>query len=132
MTSALALFERIFEYLDLDPDIKDPVDPVRVNPARVRGEVAFTNVDFQYDAARGIEDSFGLEDVNFTAAAGRLTALVGPSGSGKSTIGYLMSRLYDVDRGNVRIDDVEQYHFVTCRTEMRQRSNQRIHVSKTI
>jgi len=107
VTSALALFERIFEYLDLDPDIKDPVDPVRVNPARVRGEVAFTNVDFQYDAARGIEDSFGLEDVNFTVAAGRLTALVGPSGSGKSTIGYLMSRLYDVDRGNVRIDDVD-------------------------
>ena len=107
VTSALALFERIFEYLDLDPDIKDPVDPVRVNPARVRGEVAFTNVDFQYDAARGIEDSFGLEDVNFTVAAGRLTALVGPSGSGKSTIGYLMSRLYDVDSGNVRIDDVD-------------------------
>ena len=107
VTSALALFERIFEYLDLDPDIKDPVDPVPVNPARVKGEVAFRNVDFQYDAARGIEDSFGLEDVSFTAAAGRLTALVGPSGSGKTTIGYLMSRLYDVDSGSVRIDDVD-------------------------
>jgi len=107
VTSALALFERIFEYLDLDPDIKDPVDPVPVNPATVKGEVAFRNVDFQYDAARGIEDSFGLEDVNFTAAAGRLTALVGPSGSGKTTIGYLMSRLYDVDSGSVRIDDVD-------------------------
>jgi len=107
VTSALALFERIFEYLDLDPDIKDPVDPVPVNPARVKGEVAFRNVDFQYDAARGIEDSFGLEDVSFTAAAGRLTALVGPSGSGKTTIGYLMSRLYDVDSGSIRIDDVD-------------------------
>ncbi|MFP6595019.1 MAG: ABC transporter ATP-binding protein [Dehalococcoidia bacterium] len=107
VTSALALFERIFEYLDLDPDIKDPVDPVPVNRTTVKGEVAFRNVGFKYDAARGIEDSFGLEDVTFTAAAGRLTALVGPSGSGKTTIGYLMSRLYDVDSGSVSIDDVD-------------------------
>lgn len=107
VTSALALFERIFEYLDLDPDIKDPVDPVPVNRTTVRGEVAFRNVGFQYDAARGIEDSFGLEDVTFTAAAGRLTALVGPSGSGKTTIGYLMSRLYDVDSGSVSVDGVD-------------------------
>ena len=107
VTSALALFERIFEYLDLDPDIKDPVNPVPVNPATVKGEVAFRSVGFQYDAARGIEDSFGLEDVTFTAAAGRLTALVGPSGSGKTTIGYLMSRLYDVDSGSVSIDGVD-------------------------
>ena len=107
VTSALALFERIFEYLDLDPDIKDPVDPVPVNRTTIRGEVAFRNVGFQYDAARGIEDSFGLEDVTFTAAAGRLTALVGPSGSGKTTIGYLMSRLYDVDSGSVSVDGVD-------------------------
>jgi ATP-binding cassette subfamily B protein len=107
VTSALALFERIFEYLDLDPDIKDLVDPVPVDRARIKGEVAFRNVGFQYDAARGTEDSFGLEDVSFTAAAGRLTALVGPSGSGKTTIGYLMSRLYDVDSGSVTIDDVD-------------------------
>jgi ATP-binding cassette subfamily B protein len=107
VTSALALFERIFEYLDLEPEIKDPPDPVPVERSSVRGEVAFREVGFQYDAARGIEDSFGLEDVTFTAAAGRLTALVGPSGSGKTTIGYLMSRLYDVDSGKVSIDDID-------------------------
>ena len=105
--SALALFERIFEYLDLEPEITDPPNPVPVDRRTARGEVAFQHVGFQYDAARGIEDSFGLEDVTFTAAAGRLTALVGPSGSGKTTIGYLMSRLYDVDSGSVRIDGVD-------------------------
>jgi ATP-binding cassette subfamily B protein len=107
VTSALALFERIFEYLDLKPEIEDPPDPVLVTRESVRGEVAFNDVGFQYDAARGIEDSFGLEGVAFTAAAGRLTALVGPSGSGKTTMGYLMSRLYDVDRGSVSIDDID-------------------------
>lgn len=107
VTSALALFERIFEYLDLEPEITDPPNPVPVDRRTARGEVAFQHVGFQYDAARGIEDSFGLEDVTFTAAAGRLTALVGPSGSGKTTIGYLMSRLYDVDSGSVRIDGVD-------------------------
>jgi len=107
VTSALALFERIFEYLDLEPEIKDPPDPVPIDRATVRGEVVFSDVGFKYDAARGVEDSFGLEDVTFTAAAGRLTALVGPSGSGKTTMGYLMSRLYDVDDGSVNIDGID-------------------------
>ena len=107
VTSALALFERIFEYLDLEPEIKDPADPVPVDRHSIRGEVAFSEVGFKYDAARDVEDSFGLENVTFTAAAGRLTALVGPSGSGKTTMGYLMSRLYDVDEGGVSIDDID-------------------------
>ncbi|MBT3942255.1 MAG: ABC transporter ATP-binding protein [Chloroflexi bacterium] len=107
VTSALALFERIFEYLDLEPEIKDPADPVPVDRTSITGEVAFSHVGFKYDAARGVEDSFGLEDVTFTAAAGKLTALVGPSGSGKTTMGYLMSRLYDVDEGGVSIDNID-------------------------
>lgn len=107
VSSALALFERIFEYLDLEPDITDPLDPVPIDRGSIRGEVAFRHVNFQYDAARGVEDSFGLEDITFTAAAGRLTALVGPSGSGKTTMGYLMSRLYDVGDGSVSIDGID-------------------------
>ena len=107
VTSALALFERIFEYLDLEPEIQDPEEPVHIDPRSIRGEVAFTDVGFQYDAGRVQGDSFGLENVTFTAAAGKLTALVGPSGSGKTTLGYLMSRLYDVDDGSVSIDNID-------------------------
>ena len=59
------------------------------------------------DASEGLDDeSFHLSDISFTAAAGKLTALVGPSGSGKTTIGYLASRLYDADQGAVMIDGV--------------------------
>ncbi len=105
VTSSLALFERVFEYLDLEPEISDPPEPVRVDPNSTRGEVTFERVRFQYRSG-AIADAFELKDVDFTAAPGVLTALVGPSGSGKTTVGYLLSRLYDVDGGAVRIDGV--------------------------
>ena len=112
VTSSLALFDRIFEYMDLQPEIQDPADPVRMHPARIRGEIEFRSVRFAYPSARdnrsdGKFEEFALNGVSFTAPASGLTALVGPSGAGKTTIGYLVSRLYDVQSGSVKIDGVD-------------------------
>ncbi len=123
---SLALFDRIFEYLELDPEIEDAPDAVALDPATVRGGVAFRHVSFHYpvpatpvatatdDEAVESDDGpaepppvvpgFGLEDLDFEAAPGQLVALVGPSGSGKTTTTYLIPRLYDVDDGAVEID----------------------------
>jgi ATP-binding cassette subfamily B protein len=95
--AALALFERIFEYLDLQPEI---VDVDGAGPLQLtRGEVVFDRVSFSYTEARP-----ALRDVSFTARPGELTALVGASGAGKTTMTYLIPRLYDVKQGAVRID----------------------------
>ncbi len=98
-----ALFERIFEYLDLRVDITERENPVSLEPARVRGEVRFDNVSFHYeeDGART------LDSVDLVVAPGTTTAIVGETGSGKTTLGYLVSRLYDVTGGTVAIDGVD-------------------------
>ena len=176
ITGSLALFERIFEYMDIRPTIVDSANPVKVDPSTAKGEVVFDNVSFTYqqselerldakfkaqanqrpsggfgggsgsgppggdgqiapdmplphvsagggrsdrrpnahDASvaspdnrhQSDDESFSLSCISFTAGAGELTALVGPSGSGKTTIGYLASRLYDVDEGAVKVDGV--------------------------
>lgn len=94
--SSLALFERIFEYLDLPVEIAD--GPVALPAAR--GEIAFDDVRFTYDGA----NRPALDGVTFVAPPGRLTALVGPSGAGKSTAIQLIARLYDPQRGKVTLD----------------------------
>ena len=106
---SLALFERIFAYLDLTPEIKDAPDAVALDRSGVRGEVEFRNVAFNYPhppegsgVARG--DRFALREISFRAAPGSLTALVGPSGSGKSSILSLIPRFWDVTGGAVLID----------------------------
>src|SRR5213596_1186614 len=96
--TSLALFDRIFKYLDEPIDIAEKPDAIQVGRA---GEVAYEHVWFRYD------EEWTLQDVSFTVPAGTTTALVGETGSGKTTLGYLAARLYDVDRGRVRIDGVD-------------------------
>lgn len=101
MQTSLALFQRIFEYLDLDVDITEPEHPVRLE--RIRGEVRFEGVDFSYDGKSGPT----LDGIDVTVPAGGSLAVVGPTGAGKSTLGYLVPRLYDVTGGRVTLDGVD-------------------------
>jgi ATP-binding cassette, subfamily B, bacterial len=97
--TSLALFDRIFEYLDQPVDIAErPGALESIEP----GDVEFDHVWFRYGG-----ESWTLEDVSFDVPAGTTTALVGETGSGKTTLAYLTARLYDVDRGAVRIGGVD-------------------------
>jgi len=107
VTSALALFDRIFEYLDLKQEIVDAPDAIALSPNQIRGQVAFDAVSFRYDEAQAEPT---LASITFEAEPGQLIALVGHSGSGKTTLTSLIPRLYDADSGRVLIDgfDVKQ------------------------
>ncbi|MFJ1747260.1 ABC transporter ATP-binding protein [Streptomyces sp. NPDC088116] len=110
MQTSLALFQRIFEYLDLPVDITEPEWPVRID--KVRGEVRFDGVDFGYDDASGKGGTDGtrektLSGIELTVPSGGSLAVVGPTGSGKSTLSYLVPRLYDVTGGRVLLDGVD-------------------------
>jgi len=102
--SSLALFDRIFEYLDQEVDIEQGARELE-SP---RGDVAFEHVWFRYGA-----EAWTLEDVSFEVPAGTNTALVGETGSGKTTAGYLVARLYDATQGRVTIDgfDIRELTF---------------------
>jgi ATP-binding cassette subfamily B protein len=96
--SSLALFDRIFEYLDQRVDIVEGTQHLE----RPRGEVRLDSVWFRYDDA-----AWTLEDVSFTVPPGTKTALVGETGSGKTTCAYLVARLYDATQGAVSVDGVD-------------------------
>ena len=106
--TSLALFERIFAYLDLQPAIVDRPDATVVAKARIQGRVGFEHVHFRYAGGDRIgadgEQPWTLEDVTFDIPAGQLVAFVGPSGAGKTTASYLVPRLYDVVAGRVTLD----------------------------
>jgi len=95
--SSLALFERLFDYLDMEPDIKDAPDAAPLRNAV--GDVRFEGVRFGYGHGSEV-----LHGISFHAEPGRFVALVGPSGAGKTTAAYLIPRLYDVESGRVLVD----------------------------
>lgn len=102
--SALAFFSRIFEYLDLVPELRPAADPVRLKKSELRGDVEFAEVGFSYGSQP--EDASVLHGVSLRIPAGQTVAIVGPTGSGKSTLAALLPRLYDPTTGAVRIDGI--------------------------
>jgi ATP-binding cassette, subfamily B, bacterial len=121
--SSMALFDRIFEYLDMPHEIADAPDARALSKDEARGHVRFRHVWFRYDTppeqqmvpvSPEVEGDghlaprlWTLEDVDLEIQPGQLAALVGPSGAGKTTMTYLVPRLYDVQRGSVEIDGVD-------------------------
>ena len=105
---AFALFDRIFEYLDLPITLSDRKGAKPLKHDEVEGRLTFDNVSFKHGSAPedGTDDGrpWTLRDISFEARPGELVALVGPSGAGKSTISMLIPRLYDVDEGAILID----------------------------
>ena len=122
LQASMALFERIFDYLDIEPEILDDPDAVELDPERVLGAVRFDRVGVRYGSLGDGPDNgeaavssvsnnaaprWALEDVSFDIKPGQLAALVGPSGAGKTTISYLIPRLYDATQGTVSIDGID-------------------------
>jgi ATP-binding cassette subfamily B protein len=96
-----ALFDRIFEYLDLPVELTERPDAVELDTTR--GEVRFDDADFRYEE----DGAQTLRGIDLVVAPGTKTAIVGETGSGKTTLGYLVARLYDVTGGRVTIDGVD-------------------------
>ena len=113
LQASMALFERIFRYLDIRPDIEDRPDAVDMDPRDVRGRLTFDSVKLTYNPEHGEQTTddghrrWALDDVDFEVQPGQLAAFVGPSGAGKSTISYLIPRLYDPTEGAVKIDGMD-------------------------
>ncbi|MFF5445681.1 ABC transporter ATP-binding protein [Streptomyces sp. NPDC012888] len=103
--TSLALFARIFEYLDLPVDITERPDPVRLD--RAKGEIRLEAVDFSYEPRAAGAGAGTLSGIDITVPAGGSLAVVGPTGSGKSTLSYLVPRLYDVTAGRVTLDGID-------------------------
>jgi ATP-binding cassette subfamily B protein len=112
--SSLALFDRVFEYLDLPVDIDERPDAIALDRGEVRGRVELDDVSFGYDP----DAAPILEGISFVAEPGSKVAVVGETGSGKTTLGYLVARLYDVGSGSVRIEgtDVRDLTFDSLRS----------------
>lgn len=111
--SALAGSERIFEIIDEQPELQDPLDAVPLE--RVRGEVVFDHVDFSYVPGIPV-----LRDISFHAQPGQTMALVGPTGAGKTTMVNVLSRFYDIQKGAITIDgyDISKVQKDTLRRQL--------------
>lgn len=107
---SMALFERIFEFIDLESEITEKSGAGELN--NVKGKIEFDRVGFRYG-----EGKAALSDIDFIIEPGKMAAFVGPSGAGKTTITYLLPRLYDVSSGTIRIDgtDVKEVTLASLR-----------------
>jgi ATP-binding cassette subfamily B protein len=107
LLGGLAMFDRVFQMLDIPPTVPEAVRPTPL-PARPTSGIQFEQVEFRYPTGVGRENLGAevLHDISFTAAPGRLVALVGPSGAGKSTILSLAARFYDPTDGRILLDGV--------------------------
>jgi ATP-binding cassette subfamily B protein len=107
--SSLALFDRIFEYLDLPVDIVEAEHPITLRPDEVLGEVRFQDVSFRYadPQAGDAEEQWTLRHIELVVPAGTRTAIVGETGAGKTTLGYLAARLYEPQEGRVTVDGID-------------------------
>ncbi len=112
--SAMASAERIFEYLDTQPEVADASRAVTLPP--IRGEVRFEDVSFRYTDG----DKLVLQDINFTVEPGQTIALVGPTGAGKTSIINLLMRFYDPQQGRVLVDgaDLRDVRLASLRSQM--------------
>ncbi len=105
MEASLALFDRIFEYMDLPIDIVEADNPIELHPENIVGEVRLENVSFRYGSDG--EGPWTVHNVNVVVAPGTRTAIVGETGAGKTTLGYLVARLYEPQQGRITIDGVD-------------------------
>lgn len=101
--ASMALMSRIFEYLDLVPQVATPAHPVRLDVSGVQGRIRYEHVSYAYPGS----DDLALDDFDLTIPAGTSVGLAGSTGSGKSTAASLLSRLADPDRGRITIDGVD-------------------------
>ncbi|MBI6079259.1 ABC transporter ATP-binding protein [Clostridium perfringens] len=97
MQSTAAAAERVFEFLDEEDEVKDPVNSL--DPSEIRGEVEFEDVHFGYN-----EDKIIINDFSVDVKPGQKVAIVGPTGAGKTTIVKLLMRFYDINSGSIKID----------------------------
>jgi ATP-binding cassette, subfamily B, bacterial len=116
LLGGLALFDRVFQYLDLPASVPEPAQPQPLPPTPREG-IIFDRVNFCYPGKASNKEV--LHDVSFTAPLGQLTALVGPSGAGKSTMLALAARFYDPTSGTIRLDGVPLSEM--ARQDLRQR-----------
>lgn len=101
--SALAAGERVFNLIDAD--VETPDSPTAIELTDVKGDVSFENVKFGY-----VKDKTIIKDLSFEALSGKTVAIVGPTGAGKTTIVNLLMRFYDIDEGNICLDNNDIYN----------------------
>lgn len=113
LITATAYLERIFETMDVEPDIQDKAGAIEM--PKIQGQVDFDEVVFRYEAGRNI-----LDGISFSVEKGESIALVGPTGAGKTTVINLLSRFYDVNEGSVKVDgiDVRDVTLQSLRSQM--------------